>query len=302
MKIASYFALVIAAGLLALQVLAAIEYTHDGSLYTRASMIAAMVTLAALPVFIEAARKAGFYGTAVALVIAFCAFLAYSLPATTGRTGEVKEAKVLAAGDAEALRNDIDAADRSHWQISAEKASECRDAPSPLPPAGWPKCRRLIGELEAINERLAKLKGEAAVTKNDRMGDMGSDLWAWALSPFGATPEVVRKVSIMGFAIGLDIAIWALVAFSVAGFGRTEETVSEFPTVSDTRQSSYPTLDTDSEIVLAALAGKSLTNDELARRMSCGKSEASKRAAVARSSGAIVSHRSGKYVYHSPAM
>jgi cation transport ATPase len=74
--------------LLGLQIVGGWEYTEGGTLYTRASMIAAMVTLAALPVFIEAARREGKPAISVALFVAFVAFLAYSLPAWRGQGGQ----------------------------------------------------------------------------------------------------------------------------------------------------------------------------------------------------------------------
>lgn len=81
-------------------------------------------------------------------------------------------------------------------------------------------------------------------------------------------------------------------------------TVSGLPTVSDSFQTSFPALDTDSSKVLAALqsAGKALTNDELAAAMGVQKSEASKRAQNAAGSGAIIRFRDGKHVLHSPAI
>jgi len=295
MKLAAYGALVIAGCLLSLQILAAWEYTQGASLYTTASMIAAMVTLAALPVFIEAARRAGFYGTALALGIAFCAFLVYSLPATTGRTGEVKEAKAVAGLDVARIRDDLERTTKTAEWARDDWIKECGTGEGI-------KCRSKRNTAQALEDRVAKLKADLKAAEPTATGDMGSDLWAWALAPVGATSAVVRKVSVLSFAIGLDMAIWSLIAFAVGVFGR--ETVSAEPTVSDSFQTSYPPLDTDSATVLAALksAGKALTNDELADAMSVEKSEASKRAQNAARAGVINRVRSGKFVLHSIAL
>jgi hypothetical protein len=53
-----------------------------------------MVTVAVLPVFIHLAAKVS-KPIAVVLTLGFAGFLAYSVQATVGRTGEFKEAKAL---------------------------------------------------------------------------------------------------------------------------------------------------------------------------------------------------------------
>lgn len=214
-------ALALAASLLGLQILGGIEYTHGGSLYTIASMIAAMVTLAALPVFIETARRHGYGGSAITLVIAFAAFLAYSLPATTGRTGEIKEVKAQTAADLAPKKIDLATVTAQLDAKTPRKNAECNGAPDPLPPRGWPVCRTLKGETDALQAKQTRLQSELKGTAADQLGDMGSDLWAWALSPLSAIgltidAATIRKASIISFAIGLDLAIWPLVAL---GFG-----------------------------------------------------------------------------------
>lgn len=205
---------VLAGLLLGLQILLGWEYTEGGTLGTRASMIGAMVTLAALPVFVAIAWR---YGAGLviagALAISFVAFLAYSLPATTGRTGEIKEAKATVADDVASWKSELSEITKQlNWAVP-DKNAECAGAPSPLPPNGWPACRRKTGTVTALAERQTKLEGQIkAAGTAGATGDLGSTLWAWALSWLGVTAAAIRKSSVLSFAVGLDFAIWSLVA------------------------------------------------------------------------------------------
>lgn len=212
--VAPLSALVMALALLGLQVVLGLEATAGGSLGTQASMIAAMVTLAVLPVFIEAARRSGHGFIAFCLGISFASFLAYSLPATTGRTGEIKEAKVSAAADLALVRAELTSITQTLGWARPDKLSECAGAPDPLPPNGWPRCRQKTGTVAALEDRQAKLEAELKAGKSVQQGDVGSDLWAWVLSGLGVTAATVRKISVLAFAIGLDFVIWSLVAFT----------------------------------------------------------------------------------------
>jgi len=216
--VAPLSALVIACALLGLQVVGGLEHTEGGSLYTRASMIAAMMTLAVLPVFIEAARRSGHGWIALALGVSFVAFLAYSLPATTGRTGEIKETSAAAAGkvleDKARIQADYDATkklvDESNaWQPKACAGGRGKD------------CRSATFILNQRQASLEKLGKQLEAFQAPPPGDLGSDLWAWALSGLGVTAATVRKVSVLAFAIGLDFVIWSLVAFTTHSWPRS---------------------------------------------------------------------------------
>jgi hypothetical protein len=222
--------------LVGLQIVLGLEYTDGGSFGTQASMVVGMVTLALLPVFIETARRYGLPLLGWALVVPFCAFLVYSLPATTGRTGEIKETKVAAAADVALWKAEIASLTKSLGWARPEQAEQCLGAPSPLPPNGWPKCRRATASVTAFTERLGTLEGKVKAVGSNT-GDMGSDLWAWAI---GAEAATVRKVSVLAFAIGLDFAIWALIWLATAMLGRKQETVSIKPAANDTAQTSFP--------------------------------------------------------------
>lgn len=236
-KLAAYAALGLAGALLSLQCILALEYTAGGTFGTQASMIGAMVTLAALPVFIEAARYTGHRGIAAALFVAFLAFLAYSLPATTGRTGEVKETKVTAASDVAGWRSELESLNKQLNWHREQKNGECVGAPEPLPPLGWPKCRSHTAAVTSYEERIEKLEGKVSKV-GPAAGDMGSDLWAWAT---GLSAATVRKGSILAFAIGLDMAIWSLIwlATSLLIPARRAQNDNR-PAVTDTAQTSFP--------------------------------------------------------------
>lgn len=216
----SIAAVVIAGGLLALQIVLGLEYTEGGTLGTRASMIAAMITLAALPVFVYLAVRSRQVIAAGAFTISFLALLAYSLPATTGRTGEIKETKALAAADLALVKAELGSITKTLNWARPDMLSECVGAPNPLPPNGWPKCRAKTGTVAALEDRQAKLEDELKAGRSMETGDLGSDIWAWALAPLGVTAETVRKASVLAFAVGLEFAIWALVAFGSHGWIR----------------------------------------------------------------------------------
>lgn len=206
-------ALTTAVGLLVLQIFGGLEYTEGGSPFFRYSMIAAMIVLALLPVFIEIARRTGHGIIGLALFAAFCAFLAYSLPANIGRNGEMKEAKVVKAEDGAQARADLATVTRSLDWYTREMMRECEGAPEPLPPQGWPKCRANRANAKALEERRDRL--ERQIAQAPAAGDVGSETISWAT--LGTVSEKdVRRGSVMAFAVGLDIAIWALTWLATA--------------------------------------------------------------------------------------
>jgi hypothetical protein len=222
-KLTALGALGLAAALLGLQVILGLEYTAGGTLGTQAGMVLAMVTLAALPVFIEAARRYGLPMLAWALVVPFVAFLAYSLPATTGRTGEIKETKVSAANDVARIRDDIQRTTVTLDWARKDWMTECGTGEGK-------KCRAKRNTVQALEDRVAKLEADLKKAPAAH-GDLGSDLWAWAT---GADAATVRKVSVLAFAIGMDFAIWALIWLA------TSLLTAPIRSANDNAQTSYP--------------------------------------------------------------
>ncbi|MDQ8700615.1 hypothetical protein [Hyphomicrobium sp. LHD-15] len=207
--IAGIAAVLGALGLLALQIVLGLEYTDGGTPGTRWSMIGAMVTLALLPVFCAIAWRTGARLIAGAIGISFAAFLFYSLPATSGRTGEIKEANAALETkhieDKARVQADYDATktlveESNKWQPKACKGGPGKDCKS---------ATFILNQRQASLEKLTK-QLEAFVAPPT--GDLGSTLWAWALSWAGLTAGAIRKGTVIAFAVGLDFAIWSLVA------------------------------------------------------------------------------------------
>lgn len=270
MKIAAYAALAMAGALLGLQILGAIEYTEGGSLYARASVIAAMVTLAALPVFIEAARIVRAWGLILALGVAFLALLAYSLPATVGKTGEVKVGKVADAAAVARIRDDLERTTKTLEWARKDMIDDCGSGEGK-------RCRAKRNTVAALEDRAARLQKDLASGEREAPGDLGADTWSWASMGL-LSPDAVRRGGTVAFALGLDVAIWAMIWLATTILSRNTSSVSEFPTFSNR----FPAPANDLHPVLEALerAGGSVeSNRQLAQLMRVTDGESSKRVA-----------------------
>ena len=295
-KVSAYAALATAGALLGLQILLGFEFTTGGTVGTQASMVLAMVTLAALPVFIEAARQIKAWGLVIALGIAFVALLAYSLPATTGRTGEIKAAKVADAAAVARIRDDFDRTTATLKWALPDMVTECGSGEGK-------NCRAKRNTVKALEDRAQSLQASLAAAEKAAPGDVGAETLAWASMGF-LSADTVRRGGIIAFAVGLDIAIWALIwlATSILLGHTRKDTVSTVSTPSDTVSASdYTTVPTVSDRELEELRrilrGRArLTNDEVAALMRVTKSEASKRVAKAVAAGFVTKHRVGREV------
>jgi hypothetical protein len=296
--------------LLTLQVVGGLEYTEGGTLYTRASMIAAMVTLAALPVFIEAARREGKPAIAVALFVAFCSFLAYSLPANVGRTGELKAAKVAEAASVERAKVELSNVKALLADARAAMAKECATGLGT-------KCLGRRSTVTALEDRQSRAEADVRKGEVTAHGDLGSETISWAVLG-QLSPETVRKGSVVAFAAGLDIVIWALVWFACATAERKEKPTAKAsgsddegerrpepkreapkfprPVLVSSSVRELPDHELEALRLAFAVGDGPLTNNELAARMSVVKSEASKRVAKGVAAGIVSKHRVGKEV------
>ena len=205
--------------LLALQIVGGLEYTAGSSLYTQASMVAAMITVAILPVVIDAAWRTSRF-LSVCLVLGFIAFLAYSLPANIGRIGEIKEGKALAANDAAGITSQITSINATLRYAEPDALAECQGAPVPLPSNGWPNCRRKQATVTALTNDRARLQSELRGMGTARLGDTSSTTLAWALAGVGITEQTIRRGSGMAFAVGHEIVIASLLALAAAAVRR----------------------------------------------------------------------------------
>lgn len=227
-KVSAYAALATAGALLGLQILLGFEFTTGGTVGTQASMVLAMVTLAALPVFIEAARQIKAWGLVIALGIAFVALLAYSLPATTGRTGEIKAAKVADAAAVARIRDDFDRTTATLKWALPDMVTECGSGEGK-------NCRAKRNTVKALEDRAQSLQASLAAAEKAAPGDVGAETLAWASMGF-LSADTVRRGGIIAFAVGLDIAIWALIwlATSILLGHTRKDTVSTVSAPSDT--------------------------------------------------------------------
>jgi hypothetical protein len=233
-RLTAWGALLLAGGLLGLQIIAAYEATLGGSLHTQAAAMGAMVAVFAMPVFIEAAWRLGGKACAAAITIGFLGFLVYSLPATTGRVGEAKAVKVTAAGDVAKMRDDLERTTKMLDWARQDWMTECGTGEGK-------KCRAKRNTVQALEDRATKLNSELGAARTDAVGDQSSAVWAWALAPLGATEGGIRNSTTLAYAVGIDFAIFALVWFwaSAVLFPKAE-TVSVKPAANDTAQTSFP--------------------------------------------------------------
>lgn len=295
-RIAAYAALATAGALLGLQILLGFEFTAGGTIGTQASMVLAMVTLAALPVFIEAARQIKAWGIVVALGIAFVAWLAYSMPATTGRTGEIKAAKVADAAAVARIRDDFDRTNATLKWAMPDMVAECGTGEGK-------NCRAKRNTVKALEDRAKSLQASLASAERSAPGDVGADALAWASMGL-MSADTVRRGGIVAFALGLDVTIWALIWLATSILiGHSSDTVSTVSkpqnTVSAMDYTEVPKVsDAELEELRRILRGRreALTNDQVAALMSVTKSEASKRVAKAVAAGIVSKHRVGREV------
>lgn len=203
-------AIVLASATLLLQIFIGLEHLNGASVATKASIVLVMMSLAILPKIIEVAAGARMYALTGVLLLAFGSWLAYSLPATIGRTGEVKEAKIAevnASGEGrKLLMLELERARARLDMAELDVKRLCKNPYSDSCTSG----RLVERERQA---RVDQLLGELVDRKAMPVGDVASDLLAWALSSAGLTADAIRKGSVLAFALGLDVLIWALVWF-----------------------------------------------------------------------------------------
>jgi hypothetical protein len=109
--------------------------------------------------------------------------------------------------------------------------------------------------------------------------------------------ETIRKGSVLAFAIGLDVAIWALVWMATALVSRP---VTVSATVSRASDLVIPSDVTPQDLEqlrkLLTITKRPLSNNELARLLAVTKGEASKRVSAAIAAGFVQRRRIGREV------
>jgi len=263
-------------------------------------MIATMLTLAILPVFIEACRRARAWGILAALSVSFGCFLAYSLPATIGRTGEVKEVKVQEAKASGEGRKLLELElQRAQARVADAEVDEKRRCSSSPYSDACQANRRTVREREARVTQLRKELGQAPAAK---VGDIGSEDLAWAFSLAGIPADAIRKASSMAFALGLDVIIWSLVwlASSDKVSGRRHHVPARLAPTASLAITEENTAISDAEIEelrkLLQVERGPLTNQEIADRLKVSKSESSKRITKMVHAGLVTREKVGRNV------
>lgn len=155
-----------------------------------------------------------------------------------------------------------------------------------------------------VRSHISVVEAEIAALGPQKPVNVKAERMAEVAALFGADKAKAKAALMLlePFLWCLFFEIGSIVSLGFAFRSSAPVKVADSVSVSDSFQTSFPALDTDSAKVLAALhaAGKPLCNDDLAKAMQVQKSEASKRANAARSAGAIQSFRDGKFVYHAP--
>lgn len=290
--IAPIAALATAGGLLSLQIVGGIEATKGASLYTQASMIAAMAVVAILPIFIHIAWRQS-KGLALALSVAFVSLLAYSLPAVVGRTGEIKHSQAAITADTGNLRQDLASTQtRLDW-ARGDWVNECRTG-------NGASCKGKAQTVQALEARVEKLRADL---KTAPAGDLGSETWAWA-SAGTVSAETIRKGSVIAFAVGLDVVIWALVGLATSLLAKPNSVSTKPNSVSENSFRASTLIlpegvtqqDLEDLRKLLTSSGRPLTNGEVARMLKVSKGEASKRVSAAVSAALCQRRRIGREV------
>jgi len=285
-KLSAFAAITTAAALVALQVVAISEFTAGGSTYTQASGVAAILTLAILPCFIHVAWRHGSKAIAGSLFVAFVAFLAYSLPATIGRTGEVKASAAAGSVDRALLERDLkQTVIRAEW-AKTDWTNECRSGAGSA-------CKGKAQTVQALDARVEKLRSELRAAP---AGDLGSEALSWASMGY-LTADAIRRGSTISFAVGLDFCVWALIWLATSLLSKpatVSETVSKASTL--ILPEGVTAEDLENLRKLLTRTGRPVNNNEVARLMSVTKGEASKRVSAAVAAGFVQRRRVGREV------
>lgn len=233
---------------------------------------------------------------------------------TMGRRAEARDSKVLVAEDTEERRTaalaELASAKSELASINPMRRTECVGAPDPLPARGWPKCRSLTGEAEALQERIASIETALADMKPAPV-DPKADRIAAAAVLLGIAPDHAKARAayqmVDPYLLSLFLEFGSLVMF---GFGvRHRRSVSEAVTVSATVEGgelveerkalTFERTLNDREIEelkeLLITCERPMNQTELASLAQVSRSEMSKRIAKAESAGLIHRWKDGRF-------
>lgn len=282
-------AAIVGAGcLLGLQIMGGLEHTAGASPYTVASTIAAMVTVALLPVFIHFASHIS-KTLAVVLTVGFLGFLAYSVQATVGRTGEIKETKALGKNDAVRIQAELADVKQTLAWAKPDLEKECRVV--------GPECKRKGKTVDALIAEQVRLNDDLRKLGTSRLGDIGSSTVAWALAGH-VSEETIRRASPLGLVLGLETVIWGLVWLATAAIQKGMGPVVHVPAVRAITEREEPLTSDELEELRRILLNvkRPLNNNELAAAAGISPGECSKRVRDAVDAGILQKQRAGREV------
>jgi hypothetical protein len=292
-------AAIVGAGcLLALQVVGGLEHTAGASFYTVASTIAAMATVALLPVFIHFATHIS-KTLAVVLTIGFLGFLAYSVQATIGRTGEYRETKALGKNDAGRIQAELAHVKQTLAWAVPDVEKECRIVGE--------ECKRKRKTVQLLIDEQSKLNADLRNLGSARLGDIGSTTVAWALAGH-VSEETIRKASPLGLVLGLETVIWGLVWLATAAiqtaWNMTPVQTRAVQAITEREEPFTPDeLEELRQILLdhkRKHGGKGFNNNTVADLIGVSPGESSKRVRDAAACGLVTKVRNGREVLIQP--
>jgi hypothetical protein len=291
-------AAIVGAGcLLGLQVIGGLEHTAGASFYTVASTIAAMVTVALLPVFIHFATHIS-KTLAVVLTVGFLGFLAYSVQATIGRTGEYRETKALGKNDAGRIQAELAHVKQTLAWAVPDVEKECRIVGE--------ECKRKRKTVQLLIDEQSKLNADLRNLGSARLGDIGSTTVAWALAGH-VSEETIRKASPLGLVLGLETVIWGLVWLATAAIQTAWNMAPVRVAVQAITEREEPFTPDELEELRQILldhkrkhGGKGFNNNTVADLIGVSPGESSKRVRDAAACGLVTKVRNGREVLIQP--
>jgi hypothetical protein len=290
-------AIAFAGSLLGLQVMGGLEHTAGASPYTVASTIAAMVTVALLPVFIHFATHIS-KTLAVVLTVGFLGFLAYSVQATIGRTGEYRETKALGKNDAGRIQAELAHVKQTLAWAVPDVEKECRIVGE--------ECKRKRKTVQLLIDEQSKLNADLRNLGSARLGDIGSTTVAWALAGH-VSEETIRKASPLGLVLGLETVIWGLVWLATAAIQTAWNMAPVRVAVQAITEREEPFTPDELEELRQILldhkrkhGGKGFNNNTVADLIGVSPGESSKRVRDAAACGLVTKVRNGREVLIQP--
>jgi len=206
-------AAVMALFLMAIQVHAIFEYTEDASAFARTSLIAAIIALAVLPVLAIMAYKAQREAVAALIMMSCAGFVVYSLPATLDRSSVMRGEAVTISEEIEYHARELRRAQDLVSGLVQETATECASGVGP-------RCRANQKALDLAKEQLRRVEANSPPDIRQKK-TYGTEVLGWLT---GLEEEVLRYVSALSYALGLDIGIAALSAYAVHGEAKKRST------------------------------------------------------------------------------